>query len=42
MSALMAQHKLEEWPTRVDAAAKLLGIDVKGQAPGWLLVSMWC
>jgi len=42
LNTLLHDAVAQDCEAKVIRAAKVLGIDVKGQTPGWLLVSMWC
>lgn len=42
LNALLLDVVTQDSEEKVKRAADVLGIDVKYQTPGWLLVSMWC
>jgi hypothetical protein len=42
LSALHDEAVSHDWAEKIKRAAEVLGINVKDQTPGWLLVSMWC
>jgi hypothetical protein len=42
LNAMLLDAMTQDCESKVIRAAEVLRIDVKGQTPGWLLVSMWC